>query len=313
MTYDFRLIFSGLCLFHLPESGPRSPQVLLVKATDPDSVPEFRELEPAVMPHPHKPRLVVDPRYLDTEISRKPDGLNVGSDGFDYPLFDIEFQNIEVSIPGASSLDVTRGRRPGSGDPYRSPDDDEAQKDWFDWVISVPHVSKSTSSAGVGNLKRECWGDLTTPDCPVISRVKLSGGKLRTHTHSREGKDYMVYNYLDLSNTPSDEKPHVFADTVKLEGSDIPNDVAVALDTGHKGIVFLKPPAGTSEKSLVTASITNFDVSFQPARKRIYDFLWYYTLYNRQAKPLNWPVPRPEGTSRSLYTPSTTTCPPGGG
>jgi hypothetical protein len=125
----------------------------------------------------------------------------------------------------------------------------------------------------------------------------------------------MVYNYLDFNNKPSDERPHVFADTIKLEGNDIPNDMAVELDTGQKGSIFLKPPAGTSGKSLVTASITNFDGSFQPARKRIYDFLWYYTLYNWQTKPsvFEWPIPLPEGTSRSLYTPSTTTCPPGSG
>lgn len=107
MPYKFKVIFSGLCLYHLPNKLPLPPgrdpeeryrddQVLLVNATQSRlSVDRITHL------HRHTPRLVFRPEDLDdfslNPVTREPDFSLIPSPGGDHLGF-VELLGREVSF-----------------------------------------------------------------------------------------------------------------------------------------------------------------------------------------------------------------------
>lgn len=310
MTYDFELMFGGLCLFTFEATNdpqkPAKAKVLLANATSPKSV--FDSLPLGQAPHLHIPRLTVSAKNLKesgTGRDRLPDKSFAGPDGEDYAVFDVDLEELKLLAPGAPNLYRPLGRRAGA---YKYPSQSGANPRWFDWICGIDGSSISDPRiSGLNNASKQP----PVKSGPHIASLEFTVGELRTFDVSRAKGETVSVNFeaVDEEGEPPTQPGHCIADRICLHILDRTDEQVVQFKSSA-GLITVGPES-SNQRSTVKAALTNLHEDYHVPDRRVYDFLWYYEMFDWNVSP-----PRvekrliPVVAESEYFTPSSGLCPP---
>lgn len=333
MPYNFEMIFTGLCVYHLPgftpiddSSSPTrllnaefGPAILLVNATD-----SRTSSDQVTHLHKHNAVLTFDPGDVDDfslEMSRLEPNFQFINDTQGNPLgvldlskgidFSIELDSEDPSKP----FDVTtEGKEPEEGwpckstqcekPPNRHPDCSEptacSDEKSIGWVAPLSKVDRR-----IVGLRRECFETLEKNDY-VVARMKLDKGLLETRRlgpliKRANSQYYTLWNFYP--NAHGTQLEQTLADQVvlRLEGLKYP----LTLHCHGSDALDLRFPTELPDnyEKTVRVSVSNLPVTPDlHGGDLLTHFRWFYELVSWEGGgfPSDLPAPRPSTESSLL-------------
>lgn len=308
MAFDLELYFTGLCLIAADSyENPSKCEVLLVNTTDHN--PHRDWLPPTL--RPHAPRLIVSTKNFVPAGAKtwEADGLRVSPDGEDCLEFNLEGKDLklEATTGGRLSFNTTSPALPKPVKRYRSEDRS------FYYNLKVPHLDSRIRKLGSTDPGRSN---------AVIARLELNRGKLSCFDLGRRRGEFMVFDFKTSTGFPAGYleaglTPRAIADRLILRINGNANSIRIHDKTAPDLVIGIGPVDPEADRrETVKASLTNLDAEYHPSQEAIFDFLWYYTLFDwKKDRPpsdelaIPWPQVQPDAGR----TPSSGTCPPGSG
>ncbi len=317
MRFDVEIYFSGLCFFSFdgrePKYAPKKCQVLLVNATG--RHPDHGVLGPRA-PEEHQPRMVIPAKNFivggQDVRNMKHVGMSVSAEGEDLVVIDLTNAKVRLSASKTEgrSLYVPRNRQQGN---YKRPTEPGGRFDWFDWVALLHEIEPR-----LGGIKKPTKVGSTTP---YISWIEFTEGELETHQVGRQRGEDLLFDFKtvlgSLPEKGSSCPPRCISDRLVLRFRRLARPLRVTVAWNEEPIRTFGIGASRPEvqgRRRVVASIANLDTDYHPSRRAIYDFLWYYEMFNWVGKPVDVfdrLIPWPQLAKHSGRTPSSGNCPPG--
>ncbi|HTG31315.1 MAG TPA: hypothetical protein VLB76_00190 [Thermoanaerobaculia bacterium] len=252
-----RIIFTDLCALVRP--SPQELDVLLVDARLPTP-----EQEAAGM-HRHEPLLGVPIKHLSLDpANRPPDRLVPELGGDTLALFELSREELGISTP--SLMDVVSYPLPLATP--RSLLEEET----LDWIAKV-----SPSPFSLATLHSACLGNLSTG--PVISRVKITGGRVTCKRVIRADGQYRQFEFRSAPGVPPVGTRRALGDLVQVElampSTEENNGPQITSSSGI-GISILSP-ADDSPVNLLVGNL-GLDSQISLSEGVATHFRWFYEL-----------------------------------
>lgn len=328
MHFDLEIYFSGLCFFkfdypavdknqtHDPaRCAPESCTVLLVDTRK--EYPCKKELGSRA-PERHQPRMVVPAKNFIvgpgdvTGFEGEGFPLGVSETGEDLVAIDLTDTDVclRPSDKSCGPLYVPQQRRRGQ---FSKPDDVGGRADWFDWIAQIQDIEDQLEG-------------LKDPT-PAVSKITFSSGELENFQMGQQRGENLLFEFRtvcgETPNGPPEKKKggwrtRCLADRIVLRFRRLGQPLTVRLSKPCQGTQVFGIGASRPDvisRSPVTASITNLDARNHLSPRAIYDFLWYYELFEwkgTEKKVFERIIPWAPVSRHSGKTPSNGNCPPGG-
>lgn len=303
--FDFELMIGGLCMLHFDNpSNPKEVRVLLVNATR--DIEMFRGVPSTEYPHLHFPRVTVSARNLMHDPNeRLPDRSVTDSNGEDFGIFEVDLEELTLTVNGGSSLKVPVGRAAAK---KQRPTDSGAKLEWLDWTCGMK--GSSFTDQRIESLQPDCF-EPPTKNGSVITSLASRIGTLSTYEVGKLGGSEHLFRFEPWkSGTSPQAMSHCLADRLRLriEGIDRRDRVVIQSSSGN---IVLGAEPGSLGRSQVRAALTNLHETYYPPRPAVYDFAWFYTMVKWQGgvSPDVYSLIIPS-VAEGSYTPSSGLCPP---
>ncbi len=296
-TFNFELVFTGMCLLEFDADPPTKCTVHIPNAARPDVV--FSGLSLDIRPFKHVPRLSFPTKFQVAgggQFRRPVNHVFPAPDGEEIGVCDLEGETLTLQPPdGSPSLSLLTVKT--------TPNVEPQVEELFRWTSDLQDLI-TLSGCTFQRINTSA----------VTTQINLAHGQLGTLECGRQNGGVVVYDYDQVKASPQARKPgRCLADAVVLRLQGVEKSVALKSAAGD---FFFFPPRPLPAREVVRVCISNFHETPQDDRNGLFDFLWYYNILDglavqgREPNPLDLFVPYIPETGRGPVTGSSGHCPP---
>jgi trypsin len=297
-SFDFELVFTGMCLLELDGDPPTRCTVHIPNAAHPDVV--FKDVPEARRPFKHVPLLSFPTKFQvagGSQAMRQVERVFPAADGEEIGVCDLAGETLTLQPP-AGSLPLTLLT-------VKTDPKEVRAEDLFDWASSLQDLLTLSECTFSGIKASE-----------VVTRVNLAHGQFGTLECGRQNGGVVVYEYDPVRGSVQPRPGRSLADAVVLRLPGLAASVVLSSNSS-KGDFFFFPPHPLPAREVVRLCISNFHDTPQRDRNGLFDFLWYYNIldglrdaHGQPPDPLGLFVPYIPRTIYGPITGSSGHCPP---